>query len=111
MRLTCQRLRTRSLHYLLLILLFIAGEQASAQTTKTFKGLITNENGEPLPGVTVALKDSKVTTTTDANGNFTIDAREGATVLVSSVGYGDQQFALRGGGLQSIRLSQLTQSL
>src|SRR5215471_12432287 len=117
MRLTCsqspayRQLPMRSLPYLLLILLFLAGENASAQNTKTFKGVVTNENGEPLPGVTVALKDSKTTTATDANGAFTIEAKEGATVVITSVGFAEQQFTLRGNGLQSIRLTQLTQNL
>ena len=111
MRLSCWQLPTRSFPYLLLILLFMAGENTLAQNTKTFKGVITDENGIAVPGATVAVKDSKTTTSTDATGAFTIDAREGATVIVTSVGFAEQQFTLRGSGLQSIRLSQLTQNL
>src|SRR6478736_9542931 len=111
MRLSCRQLPHRSIRYLLLILLFIAGENASAQNSKIFKGVVTNENGEPLPGVTVALKDSKTSIATDANGAFSIEAKEGATIVVSSIGFIEQQFTLRGNGLQSIKLTQLTQSL
>jgi TonB-dependent starch-binding outer membrane protein SusC len=99
------------LPYLLLLLLFLAGENASAQKTRTFKGVVTNENGEVLPGVTVALKDSKVSTATDATGSFSLEAKEGSTVTLSSVGYAEQQFTLRGGDIQTIRLIQLTQNL
>ncbi len=112
MRLTCRQLLRRSFQYLLLILLFIAGQNASAQkATKIFKGIITNENGEPLPGVTVALRGSKISTITDVAGAFSIEANEGAIVTITSVGYAEQQFTLRGNGVQSIKLSQLAQSL
>ncbi len=111
MRLTCRQLPMGGLPYLLLLLLFLAGENASAQKTKTFKGVVTNENGEFLPGVTVALKDSKVSIATDATGSFSIEAKEGSTVTLSSVGYADLQFTLRGSGIQTIRLTQLTQNL
>lgn len=110
MRLSCRQLLTRSLP-ILLILSFVASEHAIAQKSRTFKGVVTNENGEPLPGVTIALKNSKVTTTTDVTGAFTIEANEGATIVVTSVGYAEQQFTLRGGTLQSIRLSALAQNL
>jgi TonB-linked SusC/RagA family outer membrane protein len=112
MRLTCRQLLIRSFQYLLLILLFIAGQNASAQkTTKNFKGIITNENGDPLQGVTVALKGTKISTATDIAGAFSIEANEGATVIITSVGYAEQQLTLRGNDVQSIKLSQLVQSL
>lgn len=112
MRLTCQQLLKRSFQCLLLILVFIAGQNASAQqTTKIFKGVITSENGEPLPGVTVELKGSKNSTITDAAGAFTIEANEGSTIIVTSVGYAAQQFTLRGNALQSIKLSESAKNL
>ncbi len=111
MRLTCRQLPIRSLPYLLLFALFISAENVSAQKSRTFKGIITNENNEPLPGVTIVVKDSKATALTDAMGAFSVEAKEGSTVLVSSIGYAEQQFTLRGSGTQSIRLTQLTQNL
>ena len=76
MRLSCQQLRTRSFQCLLLILVLISSQNASAQkTSKTFKGLITNTNGDPLPGVTVELKGSKISTATDISGAFSIEAK------------------------------------
>ena len=112
MRLTCQQLLKRSFQCLLLILVFIAGQNASAQqTTKIFKGVITSENGEPLPGVTVELKGSKISTITDAAGAFSIEANEGSTIIVTSIGYAAQQFTLRGNGMQSIKLSESAKNL
>src|ERR1700759_1980271 len=50
-------------------------------------GRITNENNEPLSGVSVTIKGKSTGTTTDGNGNFTITAPENATLVVSYVGY------------------------
>ena len=111
MRLTCQLLLKRSFRGLLFILIFFAGHSASAQQTKTFNGIITDEKGAPLPGVTVQVKGSNVSAVTDASGAFSIQATEGASIVVTSVGYTLQEFTLRGNGSQSIKLSSAAQSL
>ncbi len=111
MRLTCLQLLQRS-YKCLLLLLIIWGHHASAQqTTKNFTGTITDENGAPLPGVTVTVKGKQLSAVTDASGGFSIQASEGASVLVTSVGFSPQEFILRGSGAQSIRLSSSAQSL
>src|SRR5687768_1317881 len=111
MRLTCLQLLQRSFKCLLLLLI-IWGHNASAQqTTKNFTGTITDENGAPLPGVTVTVKGTQLSAVTDASGSFSIQAAEGASVLVTSVGFAPQEFILRGSGAQSIKLSSSAQSL
>lgn len=51
-------------------------------------GRVVNEKNEPLPGVTVMLKNSKNAATTNAEGYFKINIPENTGVLVfSSVGY------------------------
>src|SRR5690606_34873750 len=52
----------------------------------TVRGTVSDANG-PLPGVTVSLIGSTVTTQTDAEGRFTISAPVGSTLRFSSVGY------------------------
>ena len=44
--------------------------QAYAQNTLT--GRVTDENGDPMPGVYVAVKGTQNATSTDADGNFTL---------------------------------------
>lgn len=51
---------------------------------RTITGSVTNENGEPLPGVTVQVKGTTETTTTGVNGEFTIEIGEGVKTLVFS---------------------------
>ena len=112
MRLTCQLLLRRGLLGLLCLTLIIPGQYASAQqTSKIFRGVITDEKGAPLPGVTVQVKGSNVSAVTDASGAFSIQAIEGASVIVTSVGFSAQKFTLRGADAQKIQLTTSAQSL
>lgn len=48
----------------------------------TVKGVLQNENGEPLEGITVALKGTKIATTTNARGEFELKNLPEDAVLV-----------------------------
>ena len=50
-------------------------------------GRVTDENGKPLPGVTVTVKETLKTYVTDAKGLFTIPADEGQTLLFLAARY------------------------
>ncbi|MBO0934425.1 SusC/RagA family TonB-linked outer membrane protein [Fibrella aquatilis] len=54
-------------------------------------GTVTDEQGQPIPGVTIVEKASKKGSVTDANGRYTIDATVGATLVFSSVGFVAQE--------------------
>ncbi len=64
---------------------------ASAQS-HTITGKVTDQNGQPLQGVTVVEKNSKKGTVTNANGLFSLSVNTGSTVVFSSVGYGSKEF-------------------
>ncbi|RLD69409.1 MAG: SusC/RagA family TonB-linked outer membrane protein [Bacteroidetes bacterium] len=53
-----------------------------AQTTVT--GTVTDKNGAPIPGASIAVKGTAVGTITDANGSFSVNAPEDATTLIFS---------------------------
>ena len=55
--------------------------------TKGVTGVVTDDTGEPLVGAVVHLQGTNTATTTDIDGNFTIDAPAGKTIKVSYVGY------------------------
>src|SRR4030095_13336590 len=62
-----------------------------AQAQKTVTGKITDEKNNPIPGASITVKGGKVGTTTDASGNFTLNAPAGTSALtVSYVGYTSQ---------------------
>ncbi|WP_258102054.1 SusC/RagA family TonB-linked outer membrane protein [Marinoscillum pacificum] len=63
----------------------------------TITGQVTDENGEGLPGATVAVKNSSIGTITDIDGSFTVKVPEDAQTLVFSfVGYQTQEIAFTG---------------
>ena len=57
------------------------------QQQRTVSGIVTDENGEALPGVTVVVKGTKVRSLTDGNGRFSIKAAQGQTLVFSYIGY------------------------
>ncbi|MCD9017530.1 SusC/RagA family TonB-linked outer membrane protein [Parachryseolinea silvisoli] len=64
---------------------------AQAQTTTVAGKVTSNGDGSPLPGVSVSLKGTSTGASTDADGNYTIEARSGATLVFSFIGYATQE--------------------
>ncbi|MEM8908818.1 MAG: SusC/RagA family TonB-linked outer membrane protein, partial [Bacteroidota bacterium] len=60
-------------------------------------GQVTNESGEPLIGATILIKGTSKGTITDFEGNFTIDAPEGAVLEISYTGYASKEVTLTAG--------------
>lgn len=78
---------------------------AQSQTIKV-KGQVVDENGEPMIGATVRVKNSQAGTVTDFEGNFQLDVPSNATLLVSYLGYKTREVAVRGRAvLETIQLS------
>ncbi|HEV8382625.1 MAG TPA: SusC/RagA family TonB-linked outer membrane protein [Gemmatimonadales bacterium] len=59
---------------------------ALAQETQV-SGTVTAATGERLPGVTVQVRGATTTTTTDANGKYTISAPSDGVLLFALIGY------------------------
>ncbi len=51
------------------------------------KGVVTDAQGLPLPGVTVVVKNENVGMTTDLDGRFSIQVGQGKTLVFSYIGY------------------------
>lgn len=64
---------------------------ASAASSTSISGRVTDANGSPLIGVTVMVKDSKKGTMTDYDGSFSINnVASGSDLAVSYIGYKNQ---------------------
>ena len=63
---------------------------ASVQQTRQASGHVTDSQG-PLIGATVMEKGTTNGTVTDFNGNFTLNVKPGATLVISYVGYETQE--------------------
>jgi TonB-linked SusC/RagA family outer membrane protein len=59
-------------------------------------GRVTQANGEGLPGVTVVVKGTTVGASTDVNGNFSLTAPEGSTLVFSNIGFKRVELPLTG---------------
>lgn len=78
-KITCMR-------YLLPVFLFFCSLDTLLSQALTGK-VTSSEDGQPLTGVTVAVKGSSNGATTDAAGTFTINCQKGATVIFSYTGF------------------------
>ncbi|MBC3787436.1 SusC/RagA family TonB-linked outer membrane protein [Spirosoma utsteinense] len=78
--------RWLSVSLLLLLLTGNAWSVAWAQTPQ-LRGLVLDENEQPLPGVSILIKNTQRGTAADAEGRFTLAAEPGNVLVLSLVGY------------------------
>ena len=76
------------------------------QAKTTVKGVVKDENGDPIPGASVMLKGTKTGTITDIDGHFSLaySPDKKAELLVSFVGMGTQTVSINGKSSLNIRL-------
>lgn len=77
--------KTKIMRLLSLAFVLFITQMAIAQTQIT--GSVKDTSGEPLIGVSVVQKGAKGGSITDLDGNFSIKAEEGATLVFSYVGF------------------------
>ena len=73
------------------------GMRFEQQTSKIKGTIVDSKTGEPIIGASVKVKGTKHATITDVDGNFELNAPEGAPLLVSYVGYKNEEFEARNG--------------
>jgi TonB-linked SusC/RagA family outer membrane protein len=77
--------------------LIVLKEKNEVVTIAPIKGRVLSASGEPITGVSVTVKGSNSGTSTDVNGEFTIEAPDNAVLVISSVGFVGQEVTLKGG--------------
>jgi TonB-dependent starch-binding outer membrane protein SusC len=55
------------------------------------RGVVFDQSGMPLPGVNILIKGTTVGTVSDANGEFSIDAQDGAVLVFTFIGFKSQE--------------------
>ena len=88
-------LRTNSLLrvFVLLFGCFMFTQHVAAQTIE-IKGTVVDTNNEPLTGASIRVVGTYTGTTTDFDGNFTLNVSGDAVIEVTFVGYSTQQIAV-----------------
>lgn len=90
----------------------VAAETKSDLTLPDIRGKIINEEGEPVAGVTIAVKGTKNGTTSDANGEFLLtDVQPDAVLQISSIGYEATEVKVQGRVLLTVLLKILVSNL
>jgi len=93
------------------LLISLGAPRVFAQQGRVITGNVVDDNGTPVSGASVILQGSKLGTKTDNNGNFSIQAKTGEVLIVSSVGYLTNRVRVTGSDNVSVRLTVSHQTL
>ena len=85
-------MRTKFSGILTLLLAFIV--QLTFAQEKTISGTVSDNSGLPLPGVNIIVKGTSNGTQSDFDGNYTVDANVGQTLVFSYVGFNSVERAI-----------------
>jgi len=95
----------KKIKFLMLIFSLGIASVSWAQTTVT--GTVTDQQNIPLPGATVLEKGTTNGTTTDFDGNFSINVANGNVVLeVSYIGYSTTEVSVNGQSSLTVQLAE-----
>lgn len=90
-----------------LIMLYGKEEPAAVQQNRKVEGVVTDNAGTPLPGVTVVIKNTTQGTVTDNNGRFSFSAvPAGASLVFSFVGMKTQEIPVAGKNQINVQLQE-----
>lgn len=78
--------------FILMIALLVTSFTFSQQVT----GVITDDSSEPLPGVSIIIKNTATGVVTDFDGNYSIAANNGDILMISYVGFDTQEVTITG---------------
>lgn len=95
---------------LLFVMCFVFSFGGYAQQ-KTVSGAVTDQEGVPLPGVNVIVKGTNRGTTTDFDGNYTINAAPGEILLYTYVGQRTEERTVETSAVINVRMSEDAQAL
>ena len=85
-------MRTKFSGILTLLLAFVV--QLTFAQEKTISGTVSDNSGLPLPGVNIIVKGTSNGTQSDFDGNYTVDANVGQTLVFSYVGFNSVERAV-----------------
>lgn len=92
---------------LLVICLILPGMWALSQQEVEVQGRVTDARGEPIPGVTVLVTDTRQGTITNLDGEYSIGVQPGSTLSFSFIGSGTQEFEITAPMTLDVRLQEI----
>ncbi len=89
--------------------IILKSNSVNLQLQKSITGNITDDTGESLPGVTVALKGTTIGTITDFDGNYNLaEIPDDAIIVISFVGMRTQEISVANKDVINITMQQET---
>src|ERR1035437_2624288 len=104
-----QNLRKISRILLTLIVVLLVCGNVFAQNLPV-RGIVLDNNNEPLPGVSVLIKGTEKGSLTGVGGRFTISVDKGQTLVFKSIGYISQELVVTEPNI-SVQLAPDTKTL
>lgn len=95
----------------ILTLLLACVVQLTLAQEKTVSGTIIDESGLPLPGATVLIKGTSTGTSSDFDGNYSIKATTGSTLVFTFVGYTTKEVAVGSSNSINVTMAETTSAL
>ncbi len=92
-------------------LMLILSSSLYAQNNKNVTGKVTDNKGESIPGASVKIKNTTTGIATDIEGKFSLNISDNAILVVTSVGYDDQEVNINGRSEMTIVMKTNTKEL
>lgn len=93
-------------HFVFLFLLLLSSLGSMAQEF-TLRGKVTDAaNGEPLPGVSILIQGTMTGTTTNPDGEYSLNVKNGDVLVFSFIGFKPQYVTVTGQQTLNIRLEE-----
>lgn len=99
----------KNYYFVLCFLVFNISLSFAQQTTIT--GKVIDKNSLPLPGATIIIKGTSEGTSTDFDGNYTIQANTNSILIFSYIGYISKEITTNSGNIINVTLEEDTTAL
>ena len=89
------------------VVVLLSKQQQAAKRSRSVSGKVVDEKGEAIIGASIIVKGSSIGTSTDVDGNFTINnISDNALLVVSSIGYKKTEVPVTNENPIEIRLNE-----
>ncbi|MEL4454582.1 TonB-dependent receptor [Lutimonas vermicola] len=95
-------MKSKIYNFLIIMLFSIP---ALAQTYQV-NGIVTDSDGQALPGVSISVKNGESGTSTDFEGNYSLDVTNGDILLFTFVGFETQEITMDGSATVNVSMAQ-----
>jgi len=93
------------------LLLFLFSMSSYSQNLPMVKGKVTDENGQPIIGASVIVKGEQNGVSTNSGGEFEINASPNASLIISSVGFIEQEVKVKKDHVMNVTLHRTVTGL